>query len=83
MARSQAIWLVTMRDKSFVAAFTVKHEMIKWLQGEPDGNRLRVFRMPDNPRRYDPERSEVHEVTQEIRIKWLADSYADIMKGHQ
>lgn len=34
-----------------IAAFTIKHELIRWLRGVEGRLSLAVFRLPDNPRR--------------------------------
>lgn len=46
MARSHAVWVVYDKHYLVVAAFTVKHELLTWL----DKNRDHTFeRFPDGP----------------------------------
>jgi hypothetical protein len=51
VARSSYIWVVQRHD-ALAAAFTVKHEMISWLeQQNAIDSGWWVIRMPDGPRR--------------------------------
>ena len=58
MARSHAIWLVMQvwhtKPREPLAAFTVKHECVTWLDKRSEAARLdlRLFRMDDNPSDY-------------------------------
>lgn len=56
MARSTAIWVVLGDDPDPLAAFTVKHEMKRWLEREHPDDRegLRILKMPDGLWRSDP-----------------------------
>jgi hypothetical protein len=60
MARAHAVWVVMDKDKFPIAAFTVKHELVTWIERQfmgalahcviwklPDGFRLTVM---DDPR---------------------------------
>jgi hypothetical protein len=57
MARSHAIWIVT--DVSYLeapipwAAFTVKHELQRWLRTRTDRKWLRILRYPDGRCNYE------------------------------
>lgn len=53
MARSHAVWLVTRNNEPFMA-FTVKHELMSFLETRPYGwNFWSVYRLPDGDYRYD------------------------------
>lgn len=75
MARSNVIWIVLMIGNRPAAAFTVKHEMIEWLDKQPDKFRLSVWRYPDNPSDYaspfDTINSKPRDVTKEIKKELL------------
>ncbi len=59
MSRADYIWLVYDRNEQVVAAFTVKHEMLRWIYRHPNPQELAtVMRVRDNPG-YDEEPREL------------------------
>lgn len=46
MSRASYIWVVMQTNSSLpVAAFTVKHELKRWLGADPDWAKVRIYRM--------------------------------------
>jgi hypothetical protein len=67
MPRSNAIWVVMRLHSAIpVAAFTVKHELITWLDRNNTACQHRVFRLLDNPLFFGMGEPEVREVTDEL-----------------
>jgi len=55
MARASSIWIITDPHREVIAAFTVHHEMLTWLNGLDSESGLEgweVVKAPDNPRSY-------------------------------
>jgi hypothetical protein len=64
MARSQYIYVVTgIASRRPVAAFTVKHELITWLNARNGHSMLRIWRLGDG-----------HNATVEIDLKYMLDN---------
>jgi len=58
MARSHAIWIVVDAMGEGLnpwAAFTVRHELVRWLNTRSDIKWLRVLRYPDGVGNYGPQ----------------------------
>lgn len=63
MSRSQYIWVVMATNSSLpVAAFTVKHELKRWLGSDPNWDKLRIYRMSGFSQ-------SLVDVTQQIRVE--------------
>lgn len=66
MARSTCVYVVLKRGRP-KAGFTVKHELISWLQRHPDDS-FKIWRLADNPHEssYYPSKPPA-DITEEIR----------------